>query len=219
MKKNELQYRILTSFVLLPIVVLMLWFNKFYLVFFVGVVITVAIYEWISINKKKVTFISVLGIFFLLLSFFFSLLLRESNKEVPILLSWILFVCFFSDIGGFIFGKYFKGKKITKLSPNKTYAGVYGSFIFSLFPVLFLNYLPFLSFNSIINLSFKNIILSLFFSFICQIGDIIISYFKRKNKIKDTGDILPGHGGILDRIDGIIFVIVAAGFLKLFQII
>ena len=130
------------------------------------------------------------------------------------------FCLFFSDIGGFCFGKIFGGKKITKISRNKTYAGVYGSFIFSIFPILILYFTNFKFLESnILILSWKYIILSLLFSLVCQLGDITVSYFKRQNKVKNTGKLLPGHGGLLDRIDGLIFVLIFAGVLKIFKVI
>jgi phosphatidate cytidylyltransferase len=106
-----------------------------------------------------------------------------------------------TDVGGLIIGKIFKGKKLTKISPKKTISGSLGSFIFSiaLIPIFF-QYLPD---YSILNIS----LITLFISLISQIGDIFISYLKRKAKVKNTSDLLPGHGGVLDRIDGIIFTI------------
>ena len=127
---------------------------------------------------------------------------------------FVLLVCASSDIGGYIFGKTIGGKKLTKISPNKTISGSIGSFIFSLIPLIFLNFQNYLY----LNLSVKNIIFCLIISFFCQIGDLIISYFKRLNKIKDTGSILPGHGGLLDRIDGIIFAIPVVFILKVIEI-
>ena len=127
---------------------------------------------------------------------------------------FIIFICAFSDIGGYFFGKIIGGKKLTKISPNKTISGSIGSFIFSFIPILifmifseFLNYSKFEIYRS----DFPEILLvCLFVSLINQLGDLLISFFKRKAKIKDTGSILPGHGGLLDRIDGIIFVLPAA---------
>ena len=137
-------------------------------------------------------------------------------------LNWILLsVAFFSDTGGYIFGKIIGGKKITKISPNKTTGGVIGSFIFSTFPILFIY---FFNKNEFLNagnlfLSVKTFILSLLFSLICQAGDILVSYFKRKNELKDTSNILPGHGGLLDRIDGLIFLLLFSQILALLKII
>jgi phosphatidate cytidylyltransferase len=112
-------------------------------------------------------------------------------------LSIILFGCIASDIGGFIFGKIFKGPKLTKISPNKTYSGAIGSIVLTLITVSILFYY----FLKIFNLD--TIILALVVSIFCQLGDLLFSLLKRKAKIKDTGNILPGHGGVLDRLDGI----------------
>ena len=121
----------------------------------------------------------------------------------PVFFLFILSICFFSDIGGYIIGKLIGGKKLTKISPNKTISGSIGSFSFSVFPLLlFYNYNQYEYFFSINNLLFCLII-----SLVCQLGDLFISYLKRKAKIKDTGFILPGHGGLLDRVDGIIFAV------------
>ena len=113
-------------------------------------------------------------------------------------------ICIFTDIGGYVFGNIFKGPKLTKISPSKTYSGVIGSFLFSLIiGIIFVKYLE----NNLLDNDLTKIIISiLMISLISQLGDLIISFFKRKAKLKDTGKILPGHGGLLDRIDGIIFV-------------
>jgi phosphatidate cytidylyltransferase len=116
---------------------------------------------------------------------------------------YLFSICIFSDIGGLIFGKIFKGKKLTKISPNKTISGSIGSFILSLalVPIFYFLFNPqFLNFLDLV-------LVSIFVSFFCQIGDLFISFLKRKAKVKDTGDILPGHGGLLDRIDGMLLAI------------
>tara|TARA_B100000941_G_scaffold61620_1_gene40675 strand:+ start:215 stop:604 length:390 start_codon:yes stop_codon:yes gene_type:complete len=120
----------------------------------------------------------------------------------------LLFGCIGSDIGGYIFGKTFKGPKLTSISPNKTISGSIGSFIFTFLIVGILMFY----FTGKFNL--KIFILSFFTSLACQIGDLFFSFLKRKAKVKDTGNILPGHGGVLDRLDGIFFGI-PAGFLTL----
>ena len=114
-----------------------------------------------------------------------------------------MMICVFSDIGGFLFGKIFKGKKLTKISPKKTISGSIGSFLLSLALVPFFQYFLSEKFDSIFDL----IMLALIVSLSCQLGDLFISYIKRKAKVKNTGDLLPGHGGFLDRIDGILFAI------------
>ena len=120
-----------------------------------------------------------------------------NNTLLKYTLSIILFGCVASDIGGFIFGKIFKGPKLTKISPNKTYSGAIGSIVLTLITVSILFYY----FLKIFNLD--TIILALVVSIFCQLGDLLFSLLKRKAKIKDTGNILPGHGGVLDRLDGI----------------
>ena len=154
---------------------------------------------------KNKDLIRIFGLFFLFFSFFSTVYLRQY-----IGLNFFLFlitICIFTDIGGYIFGKTFKGPRLTKISPKKTFSGVIGSFLMALLSGLI--YVKYLGKKSGILLETDPIfiiLLILFISLTSQIGDLIISYFKRKAKLKDTGNILPGHGGILDRIDGIIFV-------------
>ena len=122
---------------------------------------------------------------------------------------YVISICFFTDVGGYVFGKIIGGKKLSKISPNKTIAGTVGSFILSVIPltiVLNFNYLD-------IEFNLTNIMFCLLISLISQLGDLFISLIKRKAKIKDTGNLLPGHGGILDRVDGIIFAVPFSYFL------
>jgi phosphatidate cytidylyltransferase len=127
----------------------------------------------------------------------------------------VILISVFSDIGGFVFGKVFKGPKLTKISPNKTYSGVFGSLIFSLIiGFIYINYNE--QFLTKFDLNYLNLIMIIILiSIINQIGDLIISYFKRLKNIKNTGKILPGHGGLLDRIDGIIFTIPSSYIMNL----
>ncbi len=144
-------------------------------------------------------------IFFIFCSFSYEIYRSEGSS----FFLYIISICFFTDIGGYVFGKVIGGKKLSKISPNKTISGTIGSFIFSIFPfmlILNFNYLD-LEFN------LRNIIFCLFISLISQLGDLFISFIKRKAKIKDTGKILPGHGGVLDRLDGIIFAVPFSYFL------
>ena len=90
---------------------------------------------------------------------------------------------------------------MTKISPNKTYAGMLGSFLMpsiSIYIFLYFSNQEFFKFTKEI------FFFILIISFISQLGDLLVSYFKRKSNIKDTGNIIPGHGGVLDRIDGMI---------------
>jgi len=162
------------------------------------------------ISKLDIKFITLNLITFSYIFFIFCNFSYEIYRfESPIFFLYVISICFFTDIGGYVFGKIIGGKKLSKISPNKTIAGTVGSFILSIFPliiVLNFNYLD-LEFNP------KNIIFCLLISLISQLGDLFISLIKRKAKIKDTGSLLPGHGGILDRVDGIIFAVPFSYFL------
>ena len=152
---------------------------------------------------KKIEF-QIIGIIFLFFSFYSVYFLRDSNLLDFLL---IISICIATDIGGYVFGKIFKGPKLTKVSPNKTYSGMIGSYLLSIVVSYFFveKYGSFwLEQNFTKNLMLVMIVF--FISSVSQIGDLIISYFKRLSKIKDSGKLIPGHGGILDRIDGIIFV-------------
>jgi|TARA_B100001964_G_scaffold208331_1_gene240840 phosphatidate cytidylyltransferase len=223
---TELKKRILTSIVLFTAVIFSILVHK--LVFILALIVTLFICfdEWKNINSKyfyqkqksigRYFFIQFAGLVYLFIFLGTSIALRGNNFESIIFFIIILCICIFSDIGGYFFGKTIGGKKLTTISPNKTFSGSIGSFIFSLVPIFLLNL------QNYINVSFdilpKNILLCLIISLICQLGDLLISYFKRLNKVKNTGTILPGHGGLLDRIDGLIFVIPAVYILKITQI-
>ena len=203
---SNLNKRILTSFPLI-IVAIYAIYNNTILVLSLFIVSSILIYEFSNILKnifkknKRNSFIY-LNLFILYISLFasqiYSFLSSEFENKENIFL-FILLICIFTDIGGYIFGNIFKGKKLTSISPNKTYSGMIGSFLCSLIIcILFFVYL---------NFSIHLIIFTLVISLVSQLGDLFISYLKRKANVKDTGNFLPGHGGLLDRLDGIIFAI------------
>ena len=192
MINKELQKRILSSIILLPLALYFILAGSFYLIFFTIICFFVSIYEWNNMVKKIE--LKFLGTLFLVFSFY-------TFYEISIAYLWIfvLLVCVSTDIGGYVFGKLFKGPKLTKISPNKTYSGMIGGYLLSLiFLSFFMNWI-----NHTVNVEW--FIVTILISTVSQIGDIIISYFKRLSKVKDTGKIIPGHGGLLDRIDGMIF--------------
>ena len=211
---KEIEKRILTSLILIPITFFFIYKGSFFFILFLIINFFLSIYELIKLNKKKI--IKLIGITFLFLSFYFAYLLRlELGFKIFL---FIILISILTDIGGYIFGKTFKGPKLTKISPKKTYAGLIGSFILSIMGGLifveFMNnfiidiHINFINFEPIDGES--NLFLFLFIlivSLVSQVGDLVVSYFKRISKIKDTGKILPGHGGLLDRIDGIVFAI------------
>ena len=219
MINKELQKRILSSIASIPILIFFIFQENIFFAFFLSALFLTSSYEWIKMNKKEI--IKIIGVFYLFFAFYMAYLLRdELSIEIFI---FILIICIFTDLGGYLFGKIFKGPKLTKISPQKTYAGVIGGFISSLIAALI--YLKLDTFNIVSYLNFSILIgndsvsndmfflFILFLSLISQVGDLIISYFKRLAKVKDTGTLLPGHGGLLDRIDGIIFVIPISYFL------
>ena len=212
MKKNNLKKRIFTSLILIFFIFLI--FNSLYLMISSLLILgVISILEFFNLSKKifdkkiysflsNLLFIICISIF----SFFFFLLYNfQQSKFILVVL---LIGCVASDIGGYMFGKIFKGPKLTKISPNKTFSGAIGSFIFSCTLFSSLIYYETKVFN------FKIVIIGLMISLFCQIGDLFFSYLKRKADIKDTGNLLPGHGGLLDRLDGIFFGI-PLGFVTL----
>ena len=198
---NNFKKRFLTSIFLLLLFFLI--FKSYIILNYCLIVLGVlSILEFLNLTRKtfktKLGLIS-LNIFFMsyIFIFCFIFLMFFNNTLLKYTLSIILFGCIASDIGGFIFGKIFKGPKLTKISPNKTYSGAIGSIVLTLITVSFLFYY----FLKIFNVDI--IILALVVSIFCQLGDLLFSLLKRKAKVKDTGNILPGHGGVLDRLDGI----------------
>jgi phosphatidate cytidylyltransferase len=156
------------------------------------------------LNKLKIKLIMLNIITFFYIFFVFCGLSYELHiSESPVFFLYVVSICFFTDTGGYIFGKIIGGKKLSKISPNKTIAGTLGSFLLSIIPLIIV-----INFNYLdLKFSLLNIMFCLLVSLISQLGDLFVSFIKRKAKIKDTGNLLPGHGGILDRVDGIIFAV------------
>ena len=211
---KELKKRIITSIFLFLFAVFCILINKtFFLFVLVIVLFGPTFIEWSNINKKNFK-LRIIGFVYLSFVLFSSYNLRGTSVEEAIFFILALCICAGSDIGGYLFGKIIGGKKLIKISPNKTISGSIGSFVFSIIPIFIFNFQNYIIFE----LSLKNVLFCLIVSFSCQVGDLIISYFKRLNKVKDTGTMLPGHGGFLDRIDGIIFAIPTIYILKITQI-
>jgi len=199
---KEFEKRILSSIILAPISIFFIIKGSIFFIFFLSILFFATSYEWVKMSKKNIL-LKFLGIVFLFLSFYSAFEIRGDQNLIDFL--FIITVCIFTDIGGYIFGKVFKGPKLTGISPKKTYAGVFGGFLLSMVAGLVFNHYLYID-QKIFYEDSILFVLILFFSLTSQLGDLIISYFKRKAKIKDTGKILPGHGGLLDRIDGMIFV-------------
>ena len=203
MIKEEIIKRILSSIILLPTVLFFIIKGSFLFNFFIFICFLITTYEWLKLSKNNL--FKLLGTIFIIISFYTIFKIRNEFDRDYFHLLLVAIICASTDIGGYLFGNIFKGPKLTKISPKKTYSGVIGSFLLSL---IFTNL--FLEFSSNVqNFEFTKemFLFILLVSFVSQIGDLIISYFKRKSKMKDTGTIIPGHGGILDRIDGVIFAL------------
>ena len=200
---NNLKKRIFTSLLLFILFFLIYNFNFFliYSLIVLGVLSLLEFYNAIDkIIKSKLLTLSMNSIFSIFVSVFCYLFLFFSfNAQLKLILFIILLGCIFSDLGGYFFGKTFGGPKLTKISPNKTIAGSVGSLLISATTVFGLFFIFFGIYS--LNILFVGLITSL----ACQMGDLFFSYLKRKAKFKDFGKYLPGHGGVLDRLDGIFF--------------
>lgn len=214
--EREFIKRLISSILLFPIFLFFVIKGSYYFLSIVLICFFLSLYEWSRMQIKNNIKIS--GIFFLIASFYTIFQIRTSFDNNYFIFLIIAFICILSDLGGYIFGKLLKGPKLTRFSPKKTYAGMFGSYIFCiLFYILVVNFKTYHVYSFISFFIFVLIISS-----ISQLGDIIVSYFKRLSKIKDTGNIIPGHGGLLDRIDGMLFafptsyLILTFDFFKIF---
>ena len=201
---KEFEKRLLSSIILIPATFLIILEGKIFFYIFLSLAFLISSYEWLKMIKRYD--LKILGILFLLFSFYSAFYFRSQNLEGFLL---IILICISTDIGGYLFGKLFKGPKLTKISPNKTQSGMIGSYILAIVAstIFIQQYTNEISIDkNIITSDFKFFIIVLLISSVSQGGDLIISVFKRQSKIKNTGQIIPGHGGLLDRIDGMIFV-------------
>jgi phosphatidate cytidylyltransferase len=218
MSKNLLK-RLITSIVLLSLLIFINFSHKYIFIISILIISLIICLEANNLfskiltnnfskknhlNKSKIKLIILNIITFFYIFFVFCSLSYELHKsESPVFFLYVVSICFFTDTGGYIFGKIIGGKKLSKISPNKTIAGTLGSFLLSIIPLIIV-----INFNYLdLKFSLLNIMFCLLVSLISQLGDLFVSFIKRKAKIKDTGNLLPGHGGILDRVDGIIFAV------------
>lgn len=205
---NNIIIRSITAVIIAPIFIYIIYLNNFFFTSLMFFLFIISLYELKFLIKNNFFFYINLAIIFLIFIFCFQNLRGETFEDF-IYLSWFILIVWLSDIGGLIFGKLIGGKKLTKWSPNKTWSGLYGS--------LFLSQLSFfLTINIFIkiNFSIKIFFFQIFLTLISIIGDLFFSIIKRKFLIKDFSSIIPGHGGLLDRIDGLIFVIIISNLFK-----
>jgi phosphatidate cytidylyltransferase len=200
---SVLNKRIFSSIILISLIATILNLNNIFFLIFLIIVFSICSYEWLKLVNEN--YFKICGLLFLIFSFYTAYKIKVLNEN-NIFFYFTILVTIGSDLGGYIFGKIFKGPKLTHISPNKTYSGAIGSFVISFLLVIF--YIEFFDII-ILNLdkfSYKFILLIIILSFVSQLGDLVISYFKRIAGLKDTGNLIPGHGGFLDRLDGAIFV-------------
>ena len=198
---KELSRRILSSIILIPIIFFLIVNESNLFSYFLIITLLISFYEWHKICKNII--LKLFGFIYLIFSFYTVYKLENFNDSYIYFL-FIIILCIATDIGGYVFGNLFKGPKLTHLSPKKTISGLIGSYILTFIAsIIFLNFFHYYSLNVNFNMNF--IIFVFLISSVSQLGDIFISYFKRLSKMKDTGKLIPGHGGLLDRIDGMIF--------------
>ncbi len=201
---KELQKRIFSSFILIPLSFFFIIKGSYLFNFFLSICLLITSFEWFYMSKRKKYHL--FGYIFLIFAFYSAYVLRNNfADENLIIFLLIIITCISTDVGGYVFGKTFKGPKLIKISPNKTFSGMIGGYILSVIFIYVFFYYSYLFYDGITIFTLETLIIILLISTVSQIGDITISYFKRLSNIKDTGKIIPGHGGLLDRIDGMIF--------------
>ena len=201
---SNFKKRFVISLLAFPIIFILLY-QKIFSNLLIIIVCLFCVYEWNKIFKNK-NYIYLIGLL-ILLFFFLSLLKIYNLEDYNLKFLWLILIAWLTDIGGYIFGKLFGGPKLIKISPNKTWSGAFGSLILSQFACLIF----FLDSNYILN--FNTFFYQFLLSIIAQIGDILMSYIKRLNDKKDTSNFIPGHGGFLDRVDGLIWIFIFGNFL------
>jgi len=211
--KGEITKRSISSIILILVSLYIIIVGSYLFNSFIIIIALISLFEWHKMTFKNFYYFP--GVIFILISFYSVYLIRNEFNEYSLFnFLLILSICILTDIGGFLFGKVFKGPKLTKISPNKTYSGALGGLVLSLIgSIVFLNISNYFYIKN--DMTYNNLLIFSFtISIISQLGDLIISFFKRLSNLKDTGNIIPGHGGILDRIDGMIFVFPISYFLN-----
>ena len=201
-------FRAVSSLIMVPLFLWIVYINNIFFYALLFLIFTISLYELkFLFTKKKIAYFF---LFFLIIFFLFSTLsVRGTSNNDFYYFLWVMLIIWLSDIGGYIFGKIFKGPILSKWSPKKTFSGLFGSLTSSQFAFV----IPF-KFVEGFEYSAVIIIFQFFFSAVAILGDLFFSFIKRKHNIKDYSNLIPGHGGLLDRIDGMIFVMIFAYLIK-----
>ena len=206
---NNSSLRLLSALILAPLFLYLVFVNNIFFIVLLLSVLLVSLYELkFLFAAKKIHFFFVISLVIVFLLSFNNL--RGSSELDFYYLAWIIVIVWLSDMGGFFVGRFFGGPRLSKWSPNKTLSGFYGSLIFSQLAF----YIIFLAIKDV-GFTYKFFIIQIFICIVSVFGDLFFSYIKRKNNIKDYSKIIPGHGGLMDRIDGLIFAIIFANILKI----
>jgi phosphatidate cytidylyltransferase len=209
---NNFSLRLLSALILAPLFLYLVFVNNIFFIVLLLFVLLVSLYELkFLFSAKKIYFFFIISLVIIFLLSFHNL--RGSSELDLYYLLWIIAIVWLSDTGGFFVGRFFKGAKLSKWSPNKTLSGFSGSLIFSQLAF----YIIFLATKEA-TFSYKFFVIQILICIISVFGDLFFSYIKRKNNIKDYSSIIPGHGGLMDRIDGLIFAIIFANILKIFHV-
>ena len=209
---NNFSLRLLSALILAPLFLYLVFVNNIFFIVLLLFVLLVSLYELkFLFSAKKIYFFFIISLVIIFLLSFHNL--RGSSELDLYYLLWIIAIVWLSDTGGFFVGRFFKGAKLSKWSPNKTLSGFSGSLIFSQLAF----YIIFLATKEV-TFSYKFFVIQILICIISVFGDLFFSYIKRKNNIKDYSSIIPGHGGLMDRIDGLIFAIIFANILKIFHV-
>lgn len=198
---NNFKIRLLISILFSPIIISLIYLGDWYFNFLLLIVLILGLFEIYKIKELKIKFIIIIFFIFFI---FCSYKINNSNDGEKIFLL-LLIITWLSDSGGYLFGKIIGGKKINFISPNKTYIGFFGSIAFSQLAIIYQNYIDIFFYKNLFINSFTLIL----FSLTVILGDLFFSFLKRKSKIKDYSKLIPGHGGLFDRIDGLIFIVIA----------
>lgn len=224
---QKLLTRILSSIVLVPLALALMAFKITFLIF-VFIAFVICLSEWAGMVRavpKGKAGIALIGLTYIPVAFLCFIAMRFMPDGLFIIVT-LLIAVWASDVGAYAVGKLVGGAKwVPHISPNKTWAGLGGAMLGSALVMpwwtLYYSYDLLLE-STLIEMIIIQVAYFLFglaLGFICQLGDLFISVFKRRAGVKDTGHLIPGHGGLLDRIDslmlGSIFFFLALTLLSL----
>jgi phosphatidate cytidylyltransferase len=192
-QKGVLYTRVISAAILAPIVLFIVYVGTPFFEIMISLAALIMAQEWRKVCKNRILWL-IIGLFYISLPCLALLSLRANPTFGKEILFWLLSIVWAADTGAYIFGRLIGGLKLAPvISPNKTWAGFIGGIILaSIFGSL-------IALLLMLEASITMLALSAFIGALSQIGDLVESWFKRYFEVKDTGNIIPGHGGLLDR--------------------